>query len=84
MADKKPGAVRALIKRVRAELKMSQTAFAQYIGTTPAVLQRWESATTSPSGLMTARLIEAGVSVKELIAAFEADANGTYKGQPSE
>lgn len=79
MASKKSGAVRDLIKKTRADLSMSQTKFAEYIGTTPAVLQRWESATTSPSGLMTARLIEVGVSVRDLIDAFEADAAAKLK-----
>lgn len=74
VAQKKPGAVRALIKQTRADMGLSQTQFARLIETTPAVLQRWESATTSPSGLLTARLIQAGVDVDELIAAFEADA----------
>ena len=72
---KKAGAVRDLIKAERAARGLSQTKFAALIGTTPAVLQRWESATTSPSGLLTARLIETGVDVHDLIKAFETDAN---------
>ena len=72
--DKKYGAVRALIKAVRAALGMSQAEFAKYIGGNLPTVQRWEAGTASPGGLMTARLIEAGVEPKQLIEAFEQDA----------
>jgi DNA-binding transcriptional regulator YiaG len=74
MAAKKFGAVRDLVKQTRAALKMSQAEFAKYIGGNLPTLQRWEAGTASPGGLMTARLIEAGVPVKALVAAFEKDA----------
>lgn len=74
MAAKKSGAVRQLVKDTRAQLKMSQAEFAGYINGNLPTLQRWEAGTASPGGLMTARLIEAGVDVDALIEAFEKDA----------
>jgi len=71
---KKNPNVRDFIKKVRAGLGMSQAAFAKYIGTNLATLQRWESATAAPGGLMVIRLFEAGVDITELGKAFEADA----------
>lgn len=71
--NKKFGAMRDLIKDVRKELKMSQAEFAGYINGNLPTLQRWEAGTASPGGLMTARLIEAGVDEKKLINAFEKD-----------
>lgn len=70
---------RALIKRVRAELSMSQAKFAEYIGGNLPTLQRWEAGSAAPGGLMVARLIEAGVGVRELVEAFEADAARSSK-----
>ena len=81
MADKKYGAVRALIKDVRSQLKMSQAEFANYIGGNLPTLQRWEAGTASPGGLMTARLIEAGIPVKAVVTAFERDASAAVVGK---
>ena len=65
--------IRKLVKKTRSELGMSQTAFSAYLGMQVATLQRWETGSASPGGLATARLIEAGVKVDELIQAFEDD-----------
>lgn len=66
-------AVRTLIKNTRYSLGMSQEQFAHYINSKLPTVQRWESGTAAPGGLMTARLIEVGIPVKDLVDAFEAD-----------
>lgn len=73
MADKKYGAVRALIKADRANRGLSQSAYAAQVGINLPTLQRWEAGTAAPGGLMTAKLIASGISAVHLILAFEQD-----------
>jgi putative transcriptional regulator len=48
----------ARIKRIRAELRLSQSPFAQLIGVSPELVEHWEQSVTKPHGAASRLLTE--------------------------